>query len=183
MLVLRRRPNESILFDGGLKMTLAGLEEHRAWLSFAAPCLVDPVTLAAVHVSGDGACLGVRRPRTVGDDGPVLGVRTGGAEAGVLLVNRAVGELLAFEGLTVTLQAVESERAVLRLALAVLPGPVDVSIFSVTGAEAKIGIEAPREVRVFREEVWQELEAANTGAGARWSESDLAALSASRRRT
>lgn len=183
MLVLRRRPNESILFDGGLKMTLAGLEEHRAWLSFAAPCLAEPVTLAAVQVSGEGACLAVRGPRTVGDGGPAIEVRTGGAEGGVLLVNRAVGELVVFDGLTVAVQGVEAERAVLRLSLAVLPGPVDVSIFSVTGAEAKIGIEAPREVRVFREEVWQELEAANTGAGAHWSESDLATLSASRRRT
>lgn len=182
MLVLRRRPTESILFDGGLKMTLAALQEHRAWLGFAAPCLAEPVTLAALQVAPGGACIGIRGPRTVGSDGAALEVRTGGAEAAVLLVNRQIGERLVFEGMTVTLQAVEADRAVLRLSLEVVPGPVDVSIFAVTGAEAKIGIEAPREVRVFREEVWQELEAANTGAGARWSESDLAALSASRRR-
>lgn len=182
MLVLRRRPTESILFDGGLKMTLAALQEHRAWLSFAAPCLPQAVTLAALQVGAHAACLGIRGPRTVGDEAPVLEVDTGGGDGIVLLVNRGVGEKVAFPGMTVTVQGVEAERAVLRLALEVLPGPVDVSIFSVTGAEAKIGIEAPREVRVFREEVWQELEAANTGAGARWSESDLASLSANRRR-
>jgi carbon storage regulator len=182
MLVLRRRPSESILFDGGLKMTLAALHEHRAWLSFAAPCLTEPVTLAAVRVGPTGACLGVRGPRSLGEEGPTLEVRTGGPASAVLLVNRAVGEQLGFQGMTVTLKAVEAERAVLRLGLEVVPGAVDVSIFSVTGAEAKIGIEAPREVRVFREEVWQELEAANTGAGAPWSEADLASLSAARRR-
>ena len=182
MLVLRRRPSESILFDGGLKMTLTSLQEHRAWLAFAAPCLHEPVTLAALGVEDERACVGIRGPRLVGDDGAALEVRTGGSEATVLLVNRAVGEQLAFEGMTVTLQAIEAERAVLRLGLEVVPGPVDVSIFSVTGAEAKIGIEAPREVRVFREEVWQELEAANAGAGAAWSETDLASLSVTPRR-
>ena len=182
MLVLRRRPTESILFDGGLKMTLAGLQEHRAWLTFAAPCLAEPVTLAALGVAGGEACVGIRGPRTVGDGGRTLEVAAGGSDAAVLLVNRGVGDQLVFSGMTVTLQAVEADRAVLRLSLEILPGPVDVSIFSVTGAEAKIGIEAPREVRVFREEVWQELEAANADAGARWSESDLASLSTTRRR-
>ena len=182
MLVLRRRPTESILFDGGLKMTLAGLQEHRAWLTFAAPCLAEPVTLAALGVAGGEACVGIRGPRAVGEGGRALEVTAGGSDAAVLLVNRGVGDQLVFAGMTVTLQAVEADRAVLRLSLDGLPGPVDVSIFSVTGAEAKIGIEAPREVRVFREEGWQELEAANADAGARWSESDLASLSTTRRR-
>jgi carbon storage regulator len=181
MLVLRRRPSESILFDGGLKMTLVGLQEHRAWLGFVAPCLPEPLTIAALSVEEGTACLGIRAPRLVGQAGSCLEVRTGGSDETVLLVKRAVGEQLGFAGMTLTLQAIEQERAVLRLELEVLPGPVDVSIFSVTGAEAKIGIEAPREVRVFREEVWQELEAANTQASAAWSETDLASLSTPRR--
>lgn len=182
MLVLRRRPFESILFDGGLKLTLAALQEHRAWLSFSAPGLEREIVLAALGVSNDGACIGVRAPRSIGEDGPTLEIVTGGSDQVVVLVNRKLGEQLRFPGMSVSLQAVEGDRAVLALELASVGGTIGVSIFSVTGAEAKIGIEAPREVRVFREEVWQELEAANTEAGSGWSESDLASLSVTRRR-
>ena len=182
MLVLRRRPLESILFDGGLKVTLAGVVDQRAWLSLSAPCLSAEVVLSPVQSTASSVCLALRGPRALTEEQDGLHLELGGSADAVVLVNRSIGDVLHTSGLTLSLKAIEAGRAVLRLELACITGEIGVSIFSVTGSEAKIGIEAPREVRVLRDEVWRELEAANAGAGEAWSEADLAALSAARRR-
>lgn len=182
MLVLRRRPLESILFDGGLKITLVGVVDQHAWLSLSAPCLSAEVVLSPVQSTAGSVCLALRGPRAISEENDGLHLELGGSPNTVLLVNRAIGEVLHTSGLALCLKAVETGRAVLKVELACITGEIGVSIFSVTGSEAKIGIEAPREVRVLRDEVWRELEAANAGAGEAWSESDLAALTATRRR-
>ena len=182
MLVLRRRPLESILFDGGLKLTLAGVVDQRAWLSLSAPCLSAEVVLSPLQTTAGSVCLALRGPRALSEDERGLHLELGGSPDAVVLINRSIGQCVHTSGLALSLKAVEAGRAVLKLELACIAGEIGVSIFSVSGAEAKIGIEAPREVRVLRDEVWRELEAANAGAGAAWSEADLAALSAARRR-
>lgn len=182
MLVLRRRPCESIVFDGGLKITVTALQDQRAWLAISAPDVTDPVVLAVLSVGTEEACIGVRGPDTIARDGAVLTLGTRADDDLVLLTTRRPGDILRFSGLNVTIDAVETDRAVLGLELAAITGRVTISAFPATGGEVKIGIDAPREVRVFREEVWRELESANTNAGAGWSPSELEALSSTRRR-
>lgn len=183
MLVLRRRPLESILFDGGIKLTVAGLADHRAWIALSAPALESDLVLSVASVSGDSACIAIQGPASVRREGAALEITTeAGDSERVLLVNRRVGEPLRLPGLTLSVSAIEHDRALLRLELAGIAGPIGLSVFPVAGAEVKIGIEAPEHIRVFRQEVFEELAAANTGASEQWSESDLASLSAGQRR-
>jgi sRNA-binding carbon storage regulator CsrA len=182
MLVLRRRPCESIVFDGGLRIKVNALQDQRAWLAISAPELRTEIVLATIATTPDHACIAVRGPSAIAreaDGALALDVQDDDL---VLLVNRALGEAISFPGLRVSVAAIETDRAVLALELAAVSGRLTISAFPATGGEVKIGIEAPREVRVFREEVWRELESANTSAGEQWSPSDLAALSNTRRR-
>ncbi len=184
MLVLRRRPGEAIVFDGGLRVVVTGLEDQRAWLQFAAPGIAQPIGLAVVLSTDAEACIAVRGPRAVAAEPESWAIRVECAadDATVLLVNRRPGEALVFPGLQVTLRATAPERAELELGCAALVAPVVLSAFPASGGEVKLGIDAPREVRVLREEVWSELEAANTDAGRAWTPEELADLSAAFRR-
>jgi carbon storage regulator len=42
---------------------------------------------------------------------------------------------------------------------------IEISVLSVTGEQVRIGIEAPREVPVFRKEVYLEIHGGNVAAG------------------
>lgn len=184
MLVLRRRPGESIVFDGGMRICVAGLEGQRAWLEIAAPGLDVPVTVAVLEGDSDHARIGVRSPRAVAHDGESgdVHVEIAPPDDTTLLVRRSVGERLVVGDLELAVAASGSERAELRINCTALSGPVVLSAFPASGGEVKLGIDAPREVRVLREEVWRELEAANTDAGRQWSPEELADLSATLKR-
>lgn len=182
MLVLRRRAQEAIVFEGGLTITLTDIVDHRAWLAFGAPAIPQPVAVATLGVGPDGICLGIRSPREVRHSGGTTSVALERVEPGaadtVLLVNKRLGERLAFEGIDLDVSSLDQGRAVLSASVVGMSGPVGVSVFSVSGAEVKIGIAAPDDVRVYREEVWLAMRSANQGAAV-WSPADLESLTGS----
>jgi len=178
LLVLRRRAQEAIVFDGGLVVTLVEVVDHQAWLSFAAPSTPVPVVVAPLGVSGERACVGVRSPLEIVPANGSTAVRVGAPGSGsdaVLLVNRSVGERLAFEGIDLEVTSLDQGRVVLSAIVPGMGSAIGVSVFSVSGSEVKIGIAAPDEVRVYREEVWLAMRSANEQA-AEWSPSDIESL-------
>jgi sRNA-binding carbon storage regulator CsrA len=182
MLVLRRRPLEALVFDGGLILTLLSVIDRQAWIGLEGPDIAEGVALGVLAVTPDAVCLGVRSPCRVTRE--VLGVTSlvlgDPKDDSVLLLNAALGAVVEFEGLRLTVASVEEGRALLQLATPSLPTPVGISIVSVSIAEARIGVDAPDEIRVYRKEVWLEMQAANRGAAAEWSEADLASLAGDR---
>jgi carbon storage regulator len=52
---------------------------------------------------------------------------------------------------------------------------VTLGVLSASGAEARLGVEAPESVRVYRKELWSAVREANVSA-AGWSAAELAAL-------
>ncbi|MDA8291643.1 MAG: carbon storage regulator [Actinomycetota bacterium] len=178
MLVLRRRAHEAIVFDGGLVVTLADVVDHQAWLSFAAPSMPVPVVVAPLGATAERACVAVRAPLEVRRDSRTTTVLVGDPGAGddtVLLVNASVGDRVAFDGLSLEVSSLDQGRVVLGARVPEISSPIGVSVFSVSASEVKIGIAAPDDVRVYREEVWLAMRSANQEA-ADWSASDLASL-------
>jgi carbon storage regulator len=180
VLVLRRRAQEAIVFEGGLVVTLVDVTDHRAWLAFSSPSIPARVVVSTLGITPETTCVAVRSPASVTHDGRVTSVSVSADDGPsdddtVLLVNRRLGERIDFDGLGLEVASIDQGRTVLRASVAEVEGPVGVSVFSVSGSEVKIGIDAPDTVRVYREEVWHAMRTANEGAAA-WSSSDLAAL-------
>lgn len=182
MLVLRRRAQESIVFEGGLLVTLADVIDHRAWLAFSAPTIPVPVVLAPLGVVGGKARIGLRSPCSIAQEGTTTTVSLAAAPRPavgdpetVLVLGRELGARVSLAGLELTVAAIEQDRSVLQVEVAELASPVGVSVFSVSGTEVKIGIDAPEVVRVYREEVWMAMRNANQEAAA-WSSEDLETL-------
>ena len=189
MLVLRRRAREAVVFEGGLTLTLAEVADHRAWIAFSGPSIPVPVVVTSTVTSPSTACIGVRAPATVGYADHVTHVRIAAPEplpapgappppapSAVLLVNATIGDRVVTEGLSLVVGAIEQARVVLEATVAGIDATVGVSVFAISGAEVKIGIAAPEDMRVYREEVWHAMRSANEAAAA-WSASDLATLS------
>lgn len=188
MLVLRRRAREAIVFEGGLTLTLAEVADHRAWISFSAPSIPSPVVVTSTVTGTTTACIGVKAPAAIRYEDRATHVRVAvpqdsdGTSAtsspdpsAVLLVNASVGDCVVTDGLTLTVGAIEQARVVLEATVLGIDATIGVSVFAVSGAEVKIGIAAPEDMRVYREEVWLAMRSANEAA-AGWSAEDLATL-------
>jgi sRNA-binding carbon storage regulator CsrA len=181
MLVLRRRLHEAVVFDGGLSLSLVSLDGRRPWLRLDGPGLAVPVTVATYTETPDTARLAVADPAAVsgrGDEVVVSVTPPGTGEPPgpvVLVVDRRPGQRLRIGELSLTLSSVDAGRPVWAVGLPALPAGVSVTVFSTSTVDARLGIEAPSEVRVYRREVWLELQAANQGA-AGWTAEELAAL-------
>jgi carbon storage regulator len=180
MLVLRRRAHEAIVFEGGMLVTLLDVLDHRAWLAFSAASIPVTIVISSIAVGPELACIAVQSPVAVSQSERVTTVTiddgTGGRKNdAVLLLNRAIGEEIVFPGLTLRVASLDQGRPVLAATVAELDAPVGVSVFSVSGAEVKIGIDAPDHIRVYREEVWLAMRSENERA-ATWTPGDLAEL-------
>lgn len=182
MLVLRRRLHEAVVFDGGLSLSLASLEGRRAWLTLEGPGLRVPVTVATYAEAPDRGRLAIAGAVAVerrGDDVAVSVTASTAAELPgpvVLVVERCPGERVTVEGMTMMLASVDGGRPTWGIQLPALAGGVSITVFSTSAVDARLGINAPSEVRVYRREVWLELQAANQGA-AGWTPEELATLS------
>ncbi len=188
MLVLRRRLHEAVVFDGGLSVSLSSLEGRHAWLTLEGPGLHAPVTVTTYAAAPDRGRLAIAGPVAVERRGGDVAVSvTAGTTPElpgpvVLVVERRPGERVAVDGLTMVLASIDSGRPTWGIQLPALPGDVSITVFSTSAVDARLGIEAPSEVRVYRREVWLELQAANQEA-AGWTPEELATLSPGERPT
>lgn len=181
MLILRRRPQEAIVVDGGLAITVVEILEHRAWLRFGAPAIPVAPVIASFAVGPGAACIGIRTPATIAREPGIVRVTldpSAGADA-VLLVNVAPGERVELPGVHLELRAIDEGRPVLEVLVDDAPSSIGVTVCSVSGTEAKIGIDAPADVRVYREELWTAIRDANASA-ATWSTGELEGLGGAR---
>jgi sRNA-binding carbon storage regulator CsrA len=169
MLVLRRRSQEVIVFEGGLTLTVVELVDHHAWLSFEGPGIDGAITFSPMATNETTATIGIRSPSSITFDGSTGKVTRSSttdpaSDRAVILLRIDVGERIDFDGLGLELSSLANGRATLTVDVACLPSRVGVAVHAVSGAEARIGIDAPPEIRVTRKELWLEMLAANQGA-------------------
>lgn len=169
------------MFDGGLTLSLASVSGRVAWLCFSDLKGTDRVVLGLSASASDRVELYVRGPRSVEqlNSTTVIGVGEDSAEDldAVLRLTRAPGEKVAVGRLQFFVKKIEDQRAYVELEAVGLSVPVTLSIVSVSTVDARIGVDAPSALRVYRKEVWDEMQTANTEAAGQWSEADLASLS------
>jgi sRNA-binding carbon storage regulator CsrA len=169
MLVLRRRAHEVIVFDGGLTLAVAELVDRHAWLAFGGPGIEPAVTIAPLACSSTGATIAVRHPAAVAFAGGTARVTLAedadpDDRRATLLLETPVGHRIELGGLSLELTSTANGRAALGVDAACLPSRVTIAVHAVSGVEARIGIDAPPEIGVTREELWLEMLAANSAA-------------------
>jgi sRNA-binding carbon storage regulator CsrA len=169
MLVLRRRSQEVIVFEGGLTLTVVELVDHHAWLSLAGPEIEGAITVAPMGVTSQSATIGVRSPASITFEGELATVRRSPTldatdDRAVLLLTTPLGGRIDFGGLSLELTSVANNRAALAVDVACLSSRITIAVHTVSGVEARIGIDAPSDIRVTREELWLEMLAANEAA-------------------
>jgi sRNA-binding carbon storage regulator CsrA len=179
MLVLRRRPNEAIVFDGGLVLTLAAVNSKVAWIAVSEPTETDPVVVGLPATATDVAELSVRSPRIIERSGDHTSVEVSpdADPDSVLVLSRPPGATVEIGSVRLRVATINEDRCYLELEASSLPAAVTLSVVSVSTVDARIGVNAPAELRVYRKEVWDEMQAANTAAAGEWTKADLAALS------
>ncbi len=79
MLVLNRRPGESIVVEHGIRLTVLSVADHKVWLVLEAPGLRGPVHLSAAVLSEHEVRLEVGAPSAarIGDGGVCLELSPG----------------------------------------------------------------------------------------------------------
>jgi len=171
MLVLNRRPGESIAVEGGIHLTVLSVADHHVDLEVTAPGVDHPVRLSSAAISDEAARLEVGPPTSVhfGADG--VGIAVAGAEdpsaavGAMLSLVRRLGESVTInDGLTVTVSAISKGNPCLEMDGPGIGFAVTVTVLRTMGSYVRIGIDAPADRRVFRKELWEDLAAANRAA-------------------
>lgn len=170
MLVLNRRPGESIVIEHEILLTVVSLTDRKVWLRVEGPGIDPPVRVCATVVSRDQARLEIAGPTSVAFDGDGVKVEVGGddhpsiARQAVLSLNRSVGESAAVgRGLVVGIGSVARGNPCITLDGPEIGSGLRVTPVRMTGSYVRVGVEAP-ERRVYRKELWDDLVAANQAA-------------------
>ncbi len=171
MLVLNRRPGESIVVEGGIDVTVSSVVDRKVHLRVTAPGLDQPLRLSSTALSGDEVRLEVGSPTSVridadevqvdvaGDDEPAVAV-----DAMLSLVRRIGESVTIGDGLTVTVSAVSKGNPCLDITGPAIGFSVTVTVLRTRGSYVRVGIDAPADRRVFRKELWDDVAAANRAA-------------------
>ncbi len=170
MLVLNRRPGESILVEGGLVLSVLRVANQVVWLKIAGETIAPPVLLGVTAVSHEELRLEIGAPLRawVDEDGVRVEVASGGhlsvvKHATLSFLCRPGHVARVGEGLELWVEPTERGHPALTLAGPAVGAQVRLAMIRLTKACARIGVDAPG-LRVHRKELWEELVAANTAA-------------------
>ncbi len=182
MLVLNRRPDESIVVEGGIHVTVSSVVDRKVHLRITAPGLDQPLRLSSAAISTEEVRVEVGSPTSVrittddvrvdvaGDDEPAVAVDA------MLSVVRRIGESVTIgDGLTVTVAAISKGNPCLAITGPAIGFSVTITVLRTMGSYVRVGIDAPADRRVFRKELWEDVAAANREAAGDLT-GDLAAL-------
>ncbi len=170
MLVLNRRPGESIVIEHGIQLTVLSVTDRKVWLGIEAPGVDPAVRVSATAISEDVARLEIGAPRSVSMEGDRISVQVGGeghpaigAQA-TFSVNRTVGQSLDVgDGLQVGVGSVAKGNPCITLESPSIGSGLRITLIRPAGSYVRIGVEAP-ERRVYRKELWDDMVAANKAA-------------------
>lgn len=179
MLVLNRRPGESIVIEHGVQVSVLSVTDRKVWLCIEAPGVDPPVRVSATAVSDTEARIEIGAPVSMTlEEGHVrVDVAQPGhpamhAQATVGL-NRRIGETVAVgDALRVGLGSLAKGNPSLTIEGPNIADGLRITLIRPVGNYVRIGVEAP-DRRVYRKELWEDVMAANRAAA---GEGDLSAL-------
>ncbi len=179
MLVLNRRPGESIVIEHGVQVSVLSVTDRKVWLSIEAPGVDPPVRVSATAVSDTEARIEIGAPvsMSVDDNGVRVEVAHPGhaavrAQATVGL-NRRIGESITVgDALRVGLGSLAKGNPTLTIDGPEIAEGLRVTLIRPVGSYVRVGVEAP-DRRVYRKELWADVMAANRAAA---GDGELSAL-------
>lgn len=170
MLVLNRRPGESIVIEHDVHVSVLSVSDRKVWLSIEAPGVDPPVRFSATAVSETEARIEIGAPVSVsiGEGDAHVEVASPGhpaieAQATVGL-NRRIGESVAVgASLRVGLGSLAKGNPTLAIDGPTIAPGLRITLIRPVGSYVRIGVEAP-DRRVYRKELWDDVMAANRAA-------------------
>lgn len=177
VLVLNRRPGESVLIEGDLVITVLSARERAVWLKVAGPEIARPLLLGVSAVSTNETRLEIAAPiaatvdesgvcvELAGPDHPAVASRT--TLSLVLLAGNRVNVGAKLE---VGVAPSEHGHPCLVLGGPAIGPELRVACIRPAGSCVRLGVDAPGR-RVYRMELWEALVAANQAAAG--AEDDL----------
>lgn len=180
MLVLNRRPGESIVIEHGIHLTVLSVTDRKVWLFLEAPGVDPPVRVSATAVSDEEARLEIGAPAAIAVDGDQITVEVGGeghpamATQATFSLNRSVGQSVAVgDGLRLGIGSVAKGNPCITIEGPSIGSGLRITLIRPAGSYVRIGVEAP-ERRVYRKELWDDMVAANQAAAG--EDDDLSSL-------
>jgi sRNA-binding carbon storage regulator CsrA len=170
MLVLNRRPGESIVIEHGVHVSVLSVSDRKVWLCLEAPDVDPPVRFSASAISDTEARIEIGAPVSVSieDGGVHVEVAHPGHPAiesqATVGLNRRLGESIGVGGnLRVGLGSLAKGNPTLAIeGPSIAPG-LRITLIRPVGSYVRIGVEAP-DRRVYRKELWDDVMAANRAA-------------------
>jgi sRNA-binding carbon storage regulator CsrA len=170
MLVLNRRPGESIIIEPGLVVTVLSVAERRVWIAVDGPGL-PALRACAVATGATSARLEVGPVAAVSYEGESVSVAiaTGDhpavAPVATLALSRNPGErILLDQQAWVGIASVAKGNPCLELGGADLDPEVRITLIRPAGNYVRLGVDAP-ERRVYRRELWESVQAGEPPSG------------------
>jgi sRNA-binding carbon storage regulator CsrA len=160
MLVLNRRPGESIIIEPDLRMTVLSLADRRVWIGLSAPGAFPELRVAASVVSAQEVRLeivptssivieeGRVRVRAAPEGTAATAVRAG------LAVDRKPGESIEVgDDLWISVASISNGNPSLEFGGKAIGDAFSVTLIRPAGSYVRLGVDAPNR-RVYREELW-----------------------------
>jgi carbon storage regulator CsrA len=160
MLVLNRRPGESIIIEPDLRVTVLSLSDRRVWIGLRAPGAVVELHISATVVSPEEARLEIVPASSVAFERGRVRITTApqGAAAATmragLAVDRKPGEWVEVgEDLRIAVASITKGNPSLEFDGKAIGNAFSITLIRPAGSYVRLGVDAP-DRRVYREELW-----------------------------
>lgn len=172
MLVLNRRPGESIVIEPDLRVTVLSVTDRRVWIALRAGATCEDLSVSATAVSPDEARLEIVPMSSVQFDGDRVRITTARAHdtasasrAGIA-IDRKPGERVEIDDhLWVSIASVSKGNPTITFGGSAIGDELSVTLIRPAGSYVRLGVDAPNR-RVYREELWDAVQASSASAPA-----------------
>lgn len=168
MLVLNRRPGESIIIEPDLRVTVLSSTDRRVWIGLSAPGAFPELRVSAMVVSPERARLEIVPTSSIVFDGDRVRITTAAEGAAAttvragLAVDRKPGEWVEVgDDLRVAVASISKGNPTLEFGGEAIGDAFSVTLIRPAGSYVRLGVDAP-DRRVYREELWNVVQAPDT---------------------
>jgi sRNA-binding carbon storage regulator CsrA len=172
MLVLNRRPGESIVIEPDLRVTVLSVSDRRVWIGIRAESSFPELRVSATAVSAHEARLEIVPLSSVRFDGDRVRITTaaeGESASAVhagLAVDRRPGERVEIgDDLWVAVSSISKGNPSITFGGGAIGDEFSITLIRPAGSYVRLGVDAPNR-RVYREELWEVVRAGGTRQGA-----------------
>lgn len=165
MLVLNRRPGESIVIEPDLRVTVLSVTDRRVWIGLRVPGGLPELRVSATIVSPDEARLEVVPMASVEFDGdrvrittPPDGAAAIAARAGLALDRKAGERLEIGDDLWIAIASISKGNPTVTFGGEAIGDAFSLTLIRPAGSYVRLGVDAPNR-RVYREELWDAVKA------------------------